>query len=196
MFDIASLTRFRRETDGYITLEALIVMPALLWIFGAGWVYFDAFRQQSVNQKANYTISDMISRETDPVDGGYIDNARNLLQMLTKSTAAENGLRVTIVEYDSTNGWQVMWSETRGAPASLTTGDLADYVNRLPTVASGDQLILVETWEDYDPVIDVGLGAFTIKTYSFTRPRYTPQVPYAIAQAGTGGGGSGEGEDD
>ena len=65
------LRAFAEDTQGYITVEAVIVLPALLWLFGVGWVYFDAFRQQSVNQKANYVIGDMISPVKAAVGPGY-----------------------------------------------------------------------------------------------------------------------------
>ena len=107
----------------------------------------------------------------------------------------ETDLRVSVVEYSAdTAGWSVSWSESRGAEAPLTDAALTDYQNRLPIVTDATQLILVETWDDYDPAFDVGLGPFQIRTYSFTRPRFTPQIVWAGAvSAGgtdTGDGGS------
>lgn len=172
--------RFRKDEDGYITIEALIVLPALLWLFAAGWVYFDAFRQQSVNQKANYVIGDMLSRETAAIDNDYINNAHSLLQELNKSTGTDDSsLRVTVVSYDhDSSSWGIEWSAQGGDVASLTNDNIDDYIDRLPDGLAGDQLILVETWDFYDPVFEVGLGAFEITTYSFTRPRYAPQVVF------------------
>ncbi len=171
------LRHFREDTQGYITLEAMIVMPALLWLFAASWVYFDVFRQQSINQKANYTIGDMLSRETSPVNDSYIDNTRELLYLLNKSQGAELDLRVTVVRYrDSGQNYRVVWSESRGAEPALTDSDMALYLDRLPVMANNDQVILVETWDDYRPAFSVGLGDFRITTYSFTRPRYAPQI--------------------
>lgn len=171
--------RFRRETDGYITLEALIVMPALLWLFSIGWVYFDVFRQQSVNQKANYTIGDMLSRETAAVTDDYITNARKLLRKLTRTKGKDSDLRVSVVEFNvDTDMWELVWSEKRGDQNTLKDGDMSDMQDRLPMGIAGDQLILVETWELYQPTFDVGLDPFEIKTYSFTRPRYTPQLVF------------------
>ncbi|KUF09300.1 TadE/TadG family type IV pilus assembly protein [Pseudoponticoccus marisrubri] len=173
------LRRFSKDDRGYVSVEAMIVLPALLWIFAAGWVYFDVFRQQSISQKANYVIGDMISRETDPIDGTYITNARNLLRYLTKSSGTDSDLRVTVVEYDADNAnWEVRWSRERGDQVRLQTRDVQEMVDRLPQAMSGDQLILVETWDLYDPVFEVGLGSFDIRTYSFTRPRYAPQVAF------------------
>ncbi|MCT4557029.1 MAG: hypothetical protein N4A61_03105 [Pelagimonas sp.] len=170
-----SLRRFWQQTDGDITVESVIVLPILLWLFGAGWVYFDAFHQQGVNQKANYTIADMISRETDPLNGTYVTNTYNLLQLLGNSSGSETDLRVSVVSYDAeTTTWSVVWSQARGGRSALTSASAIS--DRLPAAMNAEQLIVVETWEDHSPVLQVGLGDFEIKTYSFTRPRYTPQI--------------------
>ena len=185
-------TRFTRNEDGYITIEAVIVLPIMLWLFGVGWVYFDAFRQQSVNQKANYVISDMISRETDPVNETYIANTYNLLTQLTHSTSSETDFRATVVQYDlDTSRWDLVWSDAYGARSALVDADIPGYEDRLPVGMDNEQLILIETWEDYEPAFDVGLGAFEIMTYSFTAPRYTPQIVWGEATGSSGGGNSG-----
>lgn len=170
---------FASDVRGHINVEAVIVFPALLFLFGVGWTYFDAFRQQAVNQKANYVIGDMISRETESIDGAYITNARNLLRHLTKTSGADSDLRITVVQFsDSHGGWQVSWSRERGNQPRLNNADLAAYAEKLPSGTNGDQLIMVETWDAYSPVFGVGLDDFEIRTYSFTRPRYAPQVVF------------------
>ncbi|MFW2588991.1 TadE/TadG family type IV pilus assembly protein [Sagittula sp. SSi028] len=179
------LRRFSSAEEGYISVEAVIVLPVMLWLFGVGWVYFDAFRQQSVNQKANYVIGDMISRETDGVSGQYISNTYNLLTMLTKSSGDYTDLRVAVVQYDEdSDTWSVVWSRQRGGTMSgrenrLTDADLADYADRLPPAMDNQQLVIVETWEDWAPTFNVGIGDFEIRTYSFTSPRYAPQIPFS-----------------
>ncbi len=190
---ISRLRNFRADTQGYITVEAMIVFPSLLWIFGASWVYFDVFRQQSVNQKGNYTIGDMLSRETEPVNDAYIDNSRELLYMLDKSSGAETDLRITVVSYDKKKDrYNVEWSETRGAYPALVTADMTSYTDRLPIMAHSDQLIIVETWDDYIPVFKVGLDNFRIRTYSFTRPRFAPQILHSDYIKGNNGWGNGD----
>lgn len=180
LLPLARLRAFSRDTRGYVTVEAMIVLPVLLWIFGVGWVYFDAYRQQSVNQKANYTIGDMLSRQTDPVGDSYIDSAFNLLRLLNKGAEPDTSMRVTVVQYRAdSDSWRVQWSEARGGGSALSTADMTDYAERLPVVSDATQLILVETWDEYAPVFQVGLGDFTIKTYSFTAPRYAPQLVWS-----------------
>jgi len=171
---------FKDDTKGYISVESIIVLPIMLWLFGIGWVYFDAFRQQSVAQKANYVIGDMISRETQAIDGDYISNAHRLLRLLTRSSSEETDLRVAVVRYDEDRQeWTLVWSERRGTRDPLRDADMPGYQDRLPLAMDNEQLVIVETWEDYTPVFNVGLGAFEINSYSFTSPRYAPQIPFS-----------------
>jgi hypothetical protein len=172
------LQDLHRDTSGVVNAEAVIVMPVLFWLFGVGWVYFDAFRQHSINQKANFVIGDMIARETQPLTSEYMDSAFQLLKLLDQSYGDEADLRISVVAYDGNNGrWNLNWSQARGAQSPLRS--VQAITDRLPAEAAHtDQLIIVETWEDYAPAFKVGLGAFEIKTYSFTRPRFTPQVLY------------------
>lgn len=185
---IQRLRLFRDDTRGYITVEAMIVLPALLWLFGVGWVYFDVFRQQTISQKANYALGDMISQQTSPLSEGYIDNAQELFMLLTGGDAGETGMRITVASYDlETDSWSTEWSRARGRTTAGVTGDLAELRSRLPAAMDGDQLVLIETWDLYDPIFDVGLDEFDITTYSFTRPRYAPRI---LLEADVQGGGS------
>lgn len=181
---------FAEDTRGYISLEAMIVMPVLLWLFGASWVYFDVMRQQGINQKANYVIGDMISRQTDPVGATLIQNSHNLLQTLTKTTGTESDLRITVVQYKAKKDkWRLKWSTVVGNQPKLSQADVNSMRDRLPTAAGGEQLVIVETWDDYAPVFDIGLvDPFEITTYSFTRPRYAPQILYAQGGENNGWG--------
>lgn len=170
---------FACDTRGTINVEAIIVFPALLFFFGVGWTYFDAFRQQAVNQKANYVISDMISRETEPLTPNYISNAQQLLRTLTRPGVQDSDIRITVVKYSADLAdWELKWSRARGGHPALQTADMATYRDHLPQGVGGEELVLVETWDPFDPVFKVGLDAFDIRTYSFTRPRYAPQLVF------------------
>lgn len=193
----SAVKKFARSTDGNTSVEAVIVFPALAVIFAASWVYFDVMRQQSISIKANYTIGDIISRETEMLDDAYIDNARNLLFHLTKSNGTDVDLRVTVIQYDEgSNSHSVIWSENRGDWPAVTNGDLSTYSEQLPLMADADQLILVETRDAYTPSFDVaGLGPFDIQTYSFTRPRFAPQVVFEGVNDGSDANGTGGSEE-
>lgn len=175
------VSRFIRDQKGDASLEAVIVFPILLVIFAASWVYFDVMRQTAINQKANYTIGDILSRETEMVDETYIDNAQNLLYHLAQAEGDDVDLRVTVVQFDasgdSAGSYGLVWSKARGDWSALNQGDISTYSHRLPILAPGDQTILVETRDWYEPTVSfVGLDAFDISTYSFTRPRFAPQL--------------------
>ncbi|WP_235865298.1 TadE/TadG family type IV pilus assembly protein [Alloyangia mangrovi] len=203
------LARFARDTRGNVTIEAMITLPVLVVIFAACWVYFDVFREASVNQKANYVIGDALSRETDEIDDTYIDNAYRLLKLFTRTGDAvydeesqnagfaegdlyQTDLRITVVSYsEKKDKYSVEWSVVRGDPDPLTDSDLTGMTNRLPVLADAAQVILVETWDDYYPLFHVGLAAFPIEAYSFTQPRYAPQLLYNN-KSGNNGWGNGD----
>jgi Flp pilus assembly protein TadG len=192
------LRRFGRDTKGSVSVEAVILFPALAVIFAASWVYFDVMRQQSISIKANYTIGDIISRETEVLDDTYITNVQRMMYYLTKGSGEEVDLRVTVVQYnaDSLNH-DVIWSEARGDWSALNDSDLSDYTESLPLMADADQLILVETRDAYTPSFNVsGIGPFDIETYSFTRPRFASQVIFEGVNDGSNFNGSSSPEDD
>jgi hypothetical protein len=105
-------------------------------------------------------------------------------------------LRITVISYDSdkrgrNERFTVEWSQSRGTKPPRS-GNLNDYADSIPVMARGDQLILVETWSDHVPAFEAGLDAFEIKTYSFTRPRFAPQILFdasnSLANNGWGNG--------
>ena len=171
-----SFKRFAREERGDVTIEAVIMLPLLFLLFIASWVYFDALQQKNVSQKANFVLGDMLSRETNTIDAGYMDNAHDLLRLLTRAeTNNQTGLRVSVVSF-ADDTWTVEWSMARGGRTAQTADAAPENPGALPVAQNGDQLILVETWDNYNPIFNVGLMPQDFTTYSFTRPRYAPQL--------------------
>ena len=192
------LRSFARKTEGSVTTEAVILYPALAVIFAASWVYFDVMRQQSISLKANYTVGDIISRETEVLDDQYINNLRRMMFYLTKANGDDVDIRVTTVQYDEDSSrHDVVWSEARGDWSVLTNTEISTYAERLPLMADADQLIIVETRDAYTPTFNVsGIGPFDIETYSFTRPRFAPQVVFEGVNDGSNANGSADPDDD
>ncbi|MDQ2089454.1 TadE/TadG family type IV pilus assembly protein [Marimonas arenosa] len=180
----ARIAAFAGETRGSVTVEAVIMLPILVWAYTALYTFFDAYRQTSINHKAAYTISDMISRETTEINDQFIDGAYQMLNFLTRSTDARD-MRVTIVRYhEDTTSYDVEWSETRGSVSALASGDLIGWEDRLPVMVDQEVLILVQTWTDYSaPFGIVGLNNQTIETFVFTRPRFAMQVCWETCEA-------------
>lgn len=174
------LRKFYKDTSGVVALEMVVFLPLLFWSFAAVAVFFDAYRARSTAEKAAFTISDMLSRETNAIDETYISNTLMLFDALADSQD-QSSMRVSVISWSSaTESYEVDWSEARGlAYEELLTADLDDMLERLPLISEQDTLILVETLNDYQPVLDVGIGDISIDTFVFTRPRYAPQLVFS-----------------
>ena len=48
--------------------------------------------------------------------------------------------------------------------------------DRLPNMADGDHVVLVEVEVNYKPSFNVGLGNQTLKQFIVTRPRFVPRI--------------------
>ncbi|TCL09937.1 hypothetical protein BXY66_2004 [Shimia isoporae] len=170
---------FREDTRGTVAVEAVIMLPALFWAFMAMSVFFDMYRAQSTSEKAAFTISDTLSRETAAVDLNYLDSMHALYDEM--SSLDEVGeLRVSVIAYNpDTQQYFLDWSHSTGdVDNGLTDVDLADLEDRLPILVAGERLILVETFGDYNAPVNVGLGEVNMDTFVFTRPRFGPQLAW------------------
>ena len=167
---------FARREDGSVALETVILLPMLFWAFLSMFSIFDAFRQYAINQKAAFTIGDMISRETVPIDNDYLDGAQDLFDYLTRSRD-EAMLRVTSIRYHADNNqYRPEWSQVRGDINPMNVGQVIQWGDRLPFMLDNETIMVVESWSSYDPPFNTGLENREIKNYIFTRPRYTPCI--------------------
>jgi Flp pilus assembly protein TadG len=189
------LSRFRRDERGVLMAETVIMLPLLIWSYLALYVYWDVYSMANRSQKAAYTISDMISREmnTTSLTTSYITGMRDLMEYLigTEDTVR---IRVSSLTYSSTKKrYEVDWSVSPGSAfPALTTANLTKATtDRVPTLADGDRVMVVETEVDYSPafsgvgaVLDVGLDEpitvgltdTVMKQFIVTRPRFVPKI--------------------
>ena len=169
--------RFRHDETGSLSIEAVFALPILVWAIIATFVFWDAFKTLNISQKATYTVADMLSRETDPIDDDYIAAMHEMFDFLAGSAGA-NAIRVTVVTKvsDPNSGAeevQLVWSEGAGiAPYA----DLALIEARLPEMAVGEQLIVVESEQEWQPDFAVGLAAYRFREVALARPRFAPQL--------------------
>ncbi len=178
------LDRFRREEDASQSVEAVLVIPLLLWAFLATYTFFDVYRAKSLALKANYAISDLISRETGPMDMTYLLGAESVYEYLTQ-TAPDPWVRVTVVYCDDncadvSRQLKVDWSK---ATDGLPTFSDADVMNNLdpiiPWLSEDERVIIVETSVDYEPPFSqnlTGIGERTFVDIVMTRPRFAGWV--------------------
>lgn len=172
----AALRRFGRDTRASVTVEFALMMPVIFWAYGASYVFFDAYRQDTINLKAAYTIGDMLSRETQEVNATYIDSLYEMNRLLIR-TDAPLTLRISVVRWDADDDrYYVDWSQTRGGSTALTDALVVTLEQRLPTMPHGERVILVETWNTWQPPVLGALGETTLENFVFTRPRFAPRV--------------------
>lgn len=174
------IRNFCRKDDGTVILEAVIIIPTLAAIITAMIVFFEAYRLKSVNLKAAYTVSDMISRKYPTVDGDYVDGLKVMYDFLV-SSVNPTSMRVTMVQFDTEDpendddGLHILqWSHGVGDFDDLTAGTLSTIEDGIPLMGHGDSLIIVQTQMDYVPPFNVGLRPFQINNFVATRPRFIP----------------------
>lgn len=172
--------RFLRREDGSVTIEAMIILPVMFWTFLSLFSIFESFRYHGINQKAAFTISDAISRETLPIDRQYLNGMLDTFEYLARSQGAST-LRVSSIWYDADNDrfWSD-WSQTAGGGGGnvtpLTNADVQNWHDKLPVIPNLERVMVVETWSTFDPPFDTGLEQRDIRNFVFTRPRYAPRV--------------------
>jgi Flp pilus assembly protein TadG len=183
---LSTLQDFKTSQNGSVSIELCLMVPIMLWALLSTFVYFDAYRAEAKSNRAGLTIADMISRERDSVDSGYITAARSLLRALSE-TGTDPRIRVTTYSWDDTSKrYEVEWSQHRGMTEELTTAMLVGMENRLPIMADGARSILVETEVDYVAPFSMGIGPFSdtnlnpivLRTFTVISPRFMPTVCY------------------
>lgn len=180
----AAVQRFRDDTLGSLSVEAVLILPVLMWAYTANLVWYDSFRVQNTNIKAGYAVSDALSRKTDVVTPEYLEGLRDLYAFLSNGRNRAD-LRVTSIGQDPQTGTlEAAWSYATGDLLALTNADLMDRADTIPMIAPGDTIIYVETIMGYVPPINVGLRARTFTNVIPTRPRFAPQI---VFQGGDGG---------
>lgn len=175
----ALIQRFLRDQSGAVIAEAVIVLPLMLWAYLALFVYWDAFRSVNTSQKAAYTISDMISREmnTAPLPTTYVPGMRDLMAYLVDDDQTVK-IRVSSITWSGTNKRiEVDWSRSpNNAFPQLTTATVQALAPKIPQIADGDHVMLVETEVSYHPAFDVGLSDEVLKQFIVTRPRFVQKI--------------------
>ncbi|WP_298857694.1 hypothetical protein [uncultured Sulfitobacter sp.] len=168
--------RFAREEKGAAHIEAMIMIPLMFGIMVTSMTMLDLVRQHGAHQKAAFTIGDMVSRETLPLDGDYLEGTHHLLNALTR-TPQDSSLRLSVVRYDSGNDiMKLDWSKTSGGYTALTNHQVRSWTSKLPHMVHNERMIIVETFARWESPFNIGLGVQEIDNFVFTRPRYAPQV--------------------
>lgn len=174
--------RFLRDERASVTMEAVLILPIWLLGFVASVEFFQAYRTDSINLRAAYTISDMVSRELDAIGPTYLNRLEDVFEYLTNASDSSAWIRVTSVYYDaSTSKYRQYWSystDTSSHPA-LTDTTVAALSAKLPNMNTGETVILMETAMDYTPLFGWWYTKLTFNNFVTTRPRFAAQISYS-----------------
>lgn len=173
------LAAFREDTRGSVSVEAAIIFPMVMWSMLAMFVFFEGYRQTAMNQKAANTIADMYSRETESITPTYVDNTKELFDLLAEANG-DTKIRISVVKWAKRrDAYRVNWSKTRGSGIDkLTNDDLVAMAENLPKLPNQERIVLVETWATYKPLFNVGMDDVVMRSFVFTRLRFAPQLRF------------------
>ncbi len=180
-----ALRAFLRGEEASLSVEAVLVLPFLLWAFAAMFAFFDVYHTRSLALKGNYAVADLLSRETNAINMTYLRGTEDMFTYLTKGGDAA-WIRVTPVrcqrrcDNPATRVLRRDWSRATDGKARLTNAQVNnDYRDIIPMMARGDRVIMVETSLHYTPPINpvlTGVTAREIYDITMTRPRFSPQL--------------------
>lgn len=168
--------RFRRDEDGVIMTEFLILLPLLLWVLLGLFVYWDAYRNINRAQKATYAVADLVSRQGD-INRAFVGGMRNIVQMMMVDAAGVR-LRISSVQWrEQTQDYLVYFSESPGnAMTPLRNGSLGAIRDHVPVMADLDSVVIVESEIDYTPALNFGIPPATFRNIFVLKPRYFRRV--------------------
>jgi hypothetical protein len=185
-----STHRFRREEHASLTVEAVLVLPLLLWCFAATFTYFDVFRANDLAIQANYAVSDLISRETQTVKLSYVRGMGKVYGFLTRSSNT-SWIRATLVTCTedcdkSTRTLSVAWSASSDTHAFLTDAEIKQHFDTIiPVMGLGEAVIVMESTMTYKPLFSAtltGVGQTDFTDIVTTRPRFVDNIACDMPQ--------------
>lgn len=179
------LGKFRRDERGLIATELAVVIPVFVFTIFGIYTFWDAFRMLNTSAKAAYTISDLLSRETRSVNDTYLDGLQNTMQYLVGSRMPVKTRFTSVIYSDARKQYEVQWSRAPfGKMTPLTTQSLKAYENKIPELADGDAIILVESEASFTPLFTEYLVEKKFEEFIVTRPRFTPKLCHADVNCG------------
>ncbi|MGR3513670.1 MAG: TadE/TadG family type IV pilus assembly protein [Paracoccaceae bacterium] len=181
-----------RDERGSFSVEAILMFPMLVWAFMAMYVFFEGLRESNINLKATYTVADVLSRETEEIDMRYLNNMNTIYEWLAR-TDQDTEMRVSVVIWDDVGKkHDLYWSEGVNGREDLTQEMVRTNITpHVPILAHQATAIVVETWVDYTPIMDIpimpiGLRETEIYNIVVTAPRFTDQLKFEGMGDGTG----------
>lgn len=193
-----ALNKFHRAEDGSFAVEAILVTPLLFTGLMLSFGWFTAFQAKAEANKAAYTLSDYITRQTEAITPEFIEGLADIYRFLNND--GDISLRVSAVKWstaDNDDGqYELVWSDAEGDYTALSNGGLSDIEARLPIMTDGAEVIVVETERSWSAPFDMGLDDVVFADFVVTTPRFAAQIPFDDGSQTTTSDASEEGEVD
>jgi hypothetical protein len=202
------LRRFASDARGNMSVEAMLMLPVLVWALIAFFSFWDVYRINYLAKKATFTIADVISRERAQISAAFAFRYGTVFAYaverpipLTSSNSRNQPIviRVTSLGFTESGAGSttsVLWSMSSDAtrlPLRDAAG-LADLAGRIPAMLDGDNIIVIETrvywspsfYQPYRgaaPSLDFlqALQTREIDTITTVRPRFVPKLCFTGA---------------
>ncbi|RMD93244.1 MAG: hypothetical protein D6811_05330 [Alphaproteobacteria bacterium] len=170
------MRRFLAAESAVISVEAVLVVPFMIWAILGVFTLADGFRTLHSNINSSYALADALSRRTDTVDAEDLAGLNTLHRILTHATA-ETDLRVTVIRQDADDDEpQLVSSMAAGSHGAMTEADLAELIDQIPDMGDGETLVILETWSQFQPLTSYMLDPMEFHSLVVTRPRFAPQL--------------------
>lgn len=176
----AFFKRFSNAEEGSQTIPFVVMMPLLVWSIMAMLTFTDAFRARAMATDATAVIADSLSRQTTPI---YTADLVGLKAVVKHLTGYDVALRVTQLRCtrncNDLNQRRLAVDFSQGIeldPLRNRHFRSDEERSRIPFMARGDRLILVETSFMHEPLAKVGLDGREVNVSHTTRMRFTPRL--------------------
>ncbi|CUH40749.1 hypothetical protein JSE7799_03484 [Jannaschia seosinensis] len=198
---VVPASRFLSNEDGSMSIEAVLVLPLLCFLFMAGFSYFDGYRRDATMSKATYAVADLLSRRRDVVRPFDLEGLENIYETMVFSTEEETYMRFTEIERvpDADGGLQITWSYATDGQKAMSDRALDLLKGRIPRFDIGKRVLLVQAYTIDQPDFRVFLPDRIVDTIHLVSARYerciafspTGDDPDGCVLAGGSGSGSG-----
>lgn len=174
--------RFWHDTSAGLSVEVVLIFPMLFWVYAGSFTFFNAYRAQGVNMKAAYSIADIVTRETTPIDMNYLIGMNTVYDFMVRNPYP-TWIRVTSISWSAEDDeFKVSWSHATKGQTTWTTNTLNNaHSDQLPILADGDFAVVVEAFTSYSPMFRRSIfapliGDVDFENFIVTSPRFVPRV--------------------
>lgn len=177
------LARFRSDVSGVVSVEAALISPLLLGLFGATFVWYDAFRTMNETIKGTYTVADMVSRQQTSLPEEAFDGLAFAFDFMVRSNSPTDLRLSSIVCLDKCDDpndreLEMCWSWATAGWDPHDEISVRELFAAIPLMTLGDTVVVTEGRAQYTPLFDRWLDEVDLENVIVTRPRFAPEIGY------------------